>query len=571
MSSKSIASAALAALFATLIASLSAQTLPESAKALVQFFPDDPLWSDDDMRTIPPPVPHDLSKSYEFIANTFSDTARSFGPALNVNTLGEVPDSSWFTNRIGVRTMSVDDVLRGPNTVDGPAPGAWQVTGRPDAGITPKFTIRDARGDTYMIKLDPASNPELPSSVELIATKLFHAIGYHVPEDFIVRFSLDRLTVAPGARARNLSGDRVPIEMADVEGWLRDVPRNADGSIRALASRYVPGKVVGQFMYTGRRSDDPNDLYPHERRRELRGMRVFAAWLNHDDARSINSIDTYVEEDGRRYIRHYMQDFGSVLGSGSTSAQQPRGGYEYLIEPGKVGKGLASLGFYTRDWQSAKWPKNASIGNIEAEVFDPATWKTEYPNPSFNQMDAADAFWAASIMSRFSNVMIRAIVEESRLSDSTAAGHLADVIIKRRDKTVRWGITRTNPLDRFEIRSGSTPALGFDNAAVRLHVVEQVTPRYIVRWAPFDNRSGATQSVQSESETTSTVATIPSGIWGPPDDAGLRYAVALISTRHPQFTHWVSPVVVTLRNRDGALDVVGIARPTDLPSMNVGN
>jgi hypothetical protein len=571
MSSRAVTRIALGVFLTTLFVSVSAQTLPEVAQRLRHFYPDDPVWRDDDMRTIPPPAEHDLSKSYEFVANTFSETARSFGPALNVNTLGEVPDSSWFTNRLGQREMTIDEVLRGPNQVDGPAPGTWQITGRPDAGITPKFTIRDARGDTYMIKLDPPSNPELPSSVELIATKLFHAIGYWVPEDFIVTFTPERLSVAPGARARNASGDRVSFDMTDVARWLKRFPREADGSIRALASRYVPGTVVGQFMYTGRRSDDPNDLYPHERRRELRGMRVFAAWLNHDDARSINSIDTYIEEDGRHYIRHYMQDFGSVLGSGSTSAQQPRGGYEYLIEPGKVVKGLASFGFYERDWQSAKWSRNTSIGNIEAEVFDPATWKTEYPNPSFNQMDAADAFWAASIMSRFTNTMIRSIVEESRLSDSGAAAHLADVIIKRRDKTVRWGISRTNPLDRFEIRSGQTPTLGFDNAAVRLKVVEQLSPRYIVRWAPFDNRSGETQSIHSEIETASTVATIPSGIWGPPDDAGLRYAVALISTRHPQFTHWVSPVVVTLRNRNGALDVVGIARPTDLPSTNVGN
>ena len=87
-------------------------------------------------------------------------------PALNVNTLDEVPDSSWFTNRLGRRDMTIDEIVRGPNQVDGPAPGTWQVTGRPDSGITPKFTIRDARGDTYLIKLDPAAFPELPSSVE---------------------------------------------------------------------------------------------------------------------------------------------------------------------------------------------------------------------------------------------------------------------------------------------------------------------------------------------------------------------------------------------------------------------
>ena len=194
MSSSPFARILVTALLATALVSLSAQTPAEGPRGAARFYADDPLWRDDDMRSIPLPAEHDLSKSYEFVANTFGDTARSFGPALNVNTLGEVPDSSWFTNRIGQHDLTIDDVLRGPDDRDGPAPGIWQVTGRPDAGITPKFTIRDARGDTYLIKLDPPSNPELPSSVELISTKLFHAIGYHVPQDFIVAFTVDRLT-----------------------------------------------------------------------------------------------------------------------------------------------------------------------------------------------------------------------------------------------------------------------------------------------------------------------------------------------------------------------------------------
>ena len=51
--------------------------------------------------------------------------------------------------------------------------------GHPTAGITPKFAIKDANGNVFLIKLDPASIPELASSVELIATKIFHAIGRH--------------------------------------------------------------------------------------------------------------------------------------------------------------------------------------------------------------------------------------------------------------------------------------------------------------------------------------------------------------------------------------------------------
>jgi hypothetical protein len=561
MRSKSIAAVLIAALGVLSLSNPSAQMLP--GRGSLRFYPDDPLWHDDDMRSIAEPAEHDLSKAYEFLANTFAETARSFGPALNVNTLGEVPDSSWFTNRIGRHDMTVDDLLRGPNQVDGPAPGQWLVTGRPDSGITPKFTIRDARGGTYLIKLDPASNPELPSSVELISTKLFHAMGYHVPEDFIVHFSVDQLKVAPGAKVRNTVGERVPIRQADLERWLRHVPKRRDGSIRALASRWVPGKVVGQFTFNGRRSDDSNDLFPHERRRELRGLRLLAAWLNHDDARAINSIDTYVEENGRRYIRHYLQDYGSNLGSGSTSAQQPRGGYEYLIEPGKIGKGLIGFGSYRRDWMSITWPDDPSIGNIEAEVFDPATWKTEYPNPAFKQMDAADAFWAAGIVSRFTDTMIRAVVEEARLSRTDAARYLADVIIKRRDKTVRWGITRTNPLDRFAIRDGRVPELTFDNAAVRLQIANQ-PQQYGIRWAPFDNIRGTVGEVRATLDTRYPRVSIPPDIWGPTDAFGCRYAVATISTDHPQFPDWMKPVAVTIRNRNGHLDVVGIDRPTDL-------
>jgi hypothetical protein len=413
----------------------------------------------------------------------------------------------------------------------------------------------------YLIKLDPAANPELPSSVEVISTKIFHAIGYHVPEDYIVTFDESRLEVAPGATIRTNVGVRRPVRSADVAAWLKDTPRTDGGRIRALASRYVPGKVVGQYRYTGTRPDDPNDIYPHERRRELRGLRVFAAWLNHDDARSINSIDAYVEENGRRYIRHYLQDFGSNLGSGSTSAQQPRAGYEYLIEGDKIAKGLLSFGFYNRDWTKVQYPASPALGNVEADFFEPWKWKTEYPQPAFGQMDAADAFWAARIASRFTNETITAIVEAGRLSDESAARQLTDVIIRRRDKVVAYWITQTNPLDGFEIQgSGADAELSFDNAAIRVGVA-QPRASYTVQWSTLDNGRGVERAVGTSLNLTQPRLAIPDGAWGPSDEAGVRYAIASIATTHAGFAHWQRPVRVTLRSRNGSMDVVGIERP----------
>lgn len=527
-----------------------------------RFYPDDPVWSDPDRLDVPEMIDLEIGKSFDFLQNTVSTPGGPDGPALNVNTLGEVPDSSWFTNRIGQHEMQIDAVVRGPDIFDGPAPGVWTVTGRPDAGVTPKFTIKDARSDTYLIKLDPVAFPELPSSVEVISTKLFHAMGYWVPDDYLVFFDPASLEIRDGATYRTASGDKQQIRREDVEHWLRDQPRRPDGTIRALASRFIPGKPVGEFRYVGTRSDDPNDLFPHERRRELRGMRVFAAWLNHDDARSINSFDAYIEDGGRHYIRHYLLDFGSNLGSGSTSAQQPRGGYEYLIEGKPILKGLVTFGLWQRGWMQVKYPDYPAVGNFEAGFFEPWTWKTEYPQPAFARMDAADAFWAASIAAKFSDEMIRAIVRTGQISDARAETYLADTIITRRNKVVAYWISRANPLDAFVVRpagAGDRWRLGFDNAAVRVGAARPGAACRI-RWSRLDNLTGREESVGDEVSVEGFLADVPE-TWGPPDDVGDRYLIARISSEHADFPQWRAPVEVALRRRAERADVVGIVRP----------
>ena len=531
-----------------------------------RYYPDDPLWQDDDRRDIAPVQKVDLSATYDLVENTFAKPSKSRGAALNTNTLGEVPDSSWFTNRIGVRDMTIDEVLGGAATIDGPAPGPWTVIGRPGSGITPKFTVKDANGNVFVVKLDPPEAPELASSVELIGTKIFHAIGYNVPEDYIASLDPAQLTIAPGTTFKSKDGTKRPLLMADVQRWLARQPRQEDGTIRVLASRWVPGKVVGQFKYVGTRPDDPNDIYPHERRRELRALKVFAAWLNHDDARALNTLDTYVEENGRRYIRHYLQDFGSILGSGSTRAQAPRAGNEYYIEGKQIAKGVATLGIWQREWAKVTYPDLPSVGNIEADFFEPWRWKTEYPHPAFEQMDAADAFWAASIAARFTDQMIKSIVEVARLSDPRASAYLAETIIRRRDKVVAYWLTGTNPLDRFVAeRHGGHATVTFDHAAVR-HGVANNTAKYIVNFASLDNMRGIEKMEPVAAATTKRAFNVPSSAWGPVDAAGFRYAIASIRTLQEGYPQWARPVRITLRERGETVEVIAIERPAQDPA-----
>jgi len=251
-----------------------------------RFLPDDPLTRDRDDLLVPQPGEVELSTAYDVLEHSLHHRPGKgpIPPAQNVNTLGEVPDSSWWTNRIGRRPMNLAEVVAGPNDTEGPDTSQpWSVIRGKSGGITPGFTMRDSRGAVYFIKFDPANYFGLSTGADVIGSKFFHAIGYYTPTNWVVYFDRSLLRVAPGARVRVRGGKPRPMVEADLDAALAKVARLPDGRIRCVASRAVPGRVIGPHKYHGTRPDDPNDVVPHEHRRELRGYRVFSAWLNHDD------------------------------------------------------------------------------------------------------------------------------------------------------------------------------------------------------------------------------------------------------------------------------------------------
>ena len=333
------------------------------------YFPDDPIAVDPESEDASGVKGWDISDPYDFIENTFTKPGdRTPRRALNVNTADEVPDSSWFTNRTAARPLSRDEVRRGPDLSNGPAPGQWTVVSGKSDGITPGFTIRDSAGITWFIKFDPRSNPEMATGAEMVSTKLFWALGFHVPENHLATLRHDNLEIDPKATIRDIRGQRRALTSGDVNRLLMQGARNDDGAYRVIASKALEGRPLGPFRYYGTRPDDPNDLYPHQHRRELRGMRVFSAWLNHDDSRSVNSLDTLVERGGRRVVWHHLIDFGSTLGSASLYAQKPRAGNEYIWEARPSIVTALTLGLWVRPWIRVKYPDFKSLGNIEADL-----------------------------------------------------------------------------------------------------------------------------------------------------------------------------------------------------------
>ena len=254
--------------------------------------------------------------------------------AHNINTIDEVPDSSWFTNRILARPLSIDEAVARPAR---PATARRRDRGRSSRrsrpGSRPASRCATRRDDRGSCRSTRAAIPEAATGAIVVANKIFWALGYWQVENHLV-------TVRPGS-----AGHR---RVAPVTAAVRRTPADAsraisttccgartaapDGSYRAIAARAVPGKPLGGFRYHGTRPDDPNDVVPHEHRRELRALKVFGAWTNLVDMKAGNTLDASSPRTAASVVRHYLQDVGSTFGTGANGPREYDEGWEFLYE-----------------------------------------------------------------------------------------------------------------------------------------------------------------------------------------------------------------------------------------------
>src|SRR6185503_3020149 len=290
-------------------------TAPASTKG-PRFYSDDPITREPESQDASKAKPYEIQQLYEMTVNLF--VTPGYKPsgmrAQNINTIDEVPDSSWFINRIGARTITAAELARGPISGPPPDPSKWVLTREKSSGAHPGFTARDAKGETWFLEFDPTYFPEGATGSVIVASKIFWALGYNQVESFLTTFDPKRVEIDPKATARRPSGARTAYTRDDMNAILEHVARDKDGTYRAIAGRLIPGKIMGNFLFEGTRPDDPNDLVPHEHRRELRALRTFGAWTNLTDLKAANTIDALSTENGRTVIKHYLHDVGSTFG-----------------------------------------------------------------------------------------------------------------------------------------------------------------------------------------------------------------------------------------------------------------
>ncbi|MFB6264306.1 MAG: hypothetical protein ABEL76_11885 [Bradymonadaceae bacterium] len=412
------------------------------------------VWHDNDRRPIDRPTPRQLSSTWEMVDNLlFRPLSEATHPdpperAANANAMGGVPNSSWYTNRMTARPLPPRRVARGPcSREEIPSGGRWTLIA-PRAGTDrPDFVAHhsDSPG-RYVLRFGADDQPERATAADAIGARIYWAAGYHVPCNRVVYLDPEKELAVEGS----------PDWHDRFRTILDRAPKDARGRVRATAVRLPSHRELGPFQFEGTRPDDPNDVIPHENRRELRGSRLFAAWLGHVDAHPSHTTTTFVSRpDSRRgYVRHYFIDWTDCLGATPYSEELDRRlGHSYLVDIGQILGDYFTLGLLHRPWRTYAG-EQLIFGYFDAEHFSPAKWRPSYPNPAFRHMRPGDAFWAASIIARFTDEHVRAIVERGRFSHPEHAEYVAEVLIERRDTIVEHYLGRMSPLVAPSIRDG---------------------------------------------------------------------------------------------------------------------
>jgi len=431
------------------------------------------------------------------------------GESVNVNSLDEVPDSSWFTNRLGVRPVSLDElrlneckkeVLLDP---DHAPDGSWLIDQGKTSGSTPGFRINVPGKGKYLVKVEATGLPERQVAATVIGEAVYYAAGYNATceQALLVRPSVFKLK--PGLRAAHGNfGDYYDFDQKAVDDLFAKSNKHG-GKLRISASAWVPGYITQQFRYEGTRSDDPNDVVPHQDRRELRASRLISAWIDHFDSREGNSLETWVTDvkggppdASPGHLVHIMMGTSAALGSSwDWDPISRRLGYSYVVDWGDMATDFVTLGTVTHVWETTqRTPGHEMFGYFNVRDFDPERWKNEYPNRAFSQMTERDAAWMARILARFTPRMVRTLAEMAELEDPANTDYLESVLEGRLEKILERYLTRVSPITGVHVE-GTSVLCGGDLAEWR-GLREASAFRYTARvlgggWLKVERRPGA--------------------------------------------------------------------------------
>jgi hypothetical protein len=307
--------------------------------------------------------------------------------AKDLDDNGTVPPSSFFTPR-DIGRITPEALELGPHPELAPQP-PYRILKVKTSGGTPGFLGEDASGARFLFKMDDPNHPGLASGAEMVASRIYWALGYLVPQNYLV----------------TITGTGDP----RYEGR------------RAIASKIIDGKVLGLWKMDWVRD-----------RREFRSLRLAAAWLNDVDRSDNNNLA--VERDGLVWC--YMLDFNAALGSWQGRPKEPWQGCRHRWDVEDQFWTLLTLGLGRRTCRSCDAIDFKSLGYIQL-CFEPERWRGEKPNTAFDRMTPEDARWMAQRIAAFSPEQLRAIVNAAGLPNARDRANLLEALVLRQQAVVQ--------------------------------------------------------------------------------------------------------------------------------------
>ncbi len=195
---------------------------------------------------------------------------------------------------------------------------------------------------------------------------------------------------------------------------------------RAIASLFVPGKVVGGFKF---------DHY--RMRREIRALRLVCAWLNDVDRTDNNTLVSI--QDGRGIC--YLVDFNSCLGSWNGRPKEPWRGWRHEWDVEYQILSAMTLGLLPRLPTNAPVPSPA-VGRLDMlGQADAKRWRSQLASTAFDRCTQQDAEWIGRRMAAVTADQIEAVVAAAEYTRVEDARTVLDMLCERRRRVLAaWGL-----------------------------------------------------------------------------------------------------------------------------------
>ncbi len=282
--------------------------------------------------------------------------------------------------------ISSRNLLYGPGSPELAPIAPFTFVKEDKGGESPKFVVRDARGDEWTVKLGPEAQ------AETVSTRLVWAVGYFAEEAYYF--------------------DEVPIN------GLPTLSRGRD---------YVTGEVVhgARFeperptMISGSTWDWRKN--PFDDTRELSGLKVLMILLNNFDARSANNRIIYVNGARGREARYYVTDLGATLGrAGGLGGTRTKNDLADFLSTKFVRGVDARDGVVEFDYDT----RPRGLGHLS--VLHPLYYRHEVnKEKAMRGIPVAHARWIGSLLNQLSDQQLRDAFRAAGYSESVQESYVA--------------------------------------------------------------------------------------------------------------------------------------------------